>query len=191
MPSAGEYPKSFRLVLQRAVSLSDSTWSYRVADLPPPSETNRLGLANEEHHVPANLAEHHIAFQFRPISPNRAINADALDKLVLISFANFHARSFHQQSGHGHAIGTQPSTPKEGPWLKIRKSIKKSSGGDDHSFAVVQYSKGVIIKSLEAVRPTVLSHIKTEHTPCLPSRERLTIAMYVPEKIESPRLSGR
>lgn len=43
--------------------------------------------------------------------------------------------------GYKGVVTLDPTMVKGGPWLKMRKSMKKFSGGDDLSFSVVEYSK--------------------------------------------------
>lgn len=43
--------------------------------------------------------------------------------------------------GYKGVVTLDPTMGKGGPWLKMRKSMKKFSGGDDLSFSVVEYSK--------------------------------------------------
>ncbi|GAB0137629.1 hypothetical protein EsDP_00005886 [Epichloe bromicola] len=43
--------------------------------------------------------------------------------------------------GYKGVVTVDPNMAKTGPWLRMRKSMKKFSGGQDTSFAVVEYSK--------------------------------------------------
>lgn len=43
--------------------------------------------------------------------------------------------------GYKGVVTVDPRMQKQKAWLKFRKSMKKFSGGGDHSFAVVEYSK--------------------------------------------------
>lgn len=46
--------------------------------------------------------------------------------------------------GYKGVVTLDPTMAKGGPWLKMRKSMKKFSGGDDLSFSVVEYSKVLV-----------------------------------------------
>ncbi|EGU84517.1 hypothetical protein FOXB_04968, partial [Fusarium oxysporum f. sp. conglutinans Fo5176] len=43
--------------------------------------------------------------------------------------------------GYKGVVIVDPRMTKQNPLLKLRKSMKKFNGGEDHSFAVVEYSK--------------------------------------------------
>lgn len=43
--------------------------------------------------------------------------------------------------GYKGVVTVDPRMTKQKAWLKLRKSMKKFNGGNDHSFAVVEYSK--------------------------------------------------
>ncbi|KAK3366566.1 RNA dependent RNA polymerase-domain-containing protein, partial [Podospora didyma] len=102
--------KSFRKVLQHSLSLSNTAWSYNIPGFPPPEATNRLGLTKSLI-VKTEGLRHQILLQLQPISENRATKQDPLDSFVLVSFANFNARTLRNQSRE--AVGTQPATAKE------------------------------------------------------------------------------
>lgn len=51
---------------------------------------------------------------------------------------------------------------KGGTWLKMRKSMKKFSGGDDLSFSVVEYSK-VCFDILQLLFPFCVTYYKGMH----------------------------
>ncbi|KAL7784895.1 RNA dependent RNA polymerase domain-containing protein [Trichoderma ceciliae] len=50
--------------------------------------------------------------------------------------------------GYKGVVTLDPTMAKSGPWLKMRKSMKKFSGGDDLSFSVVEYSKPYVFGHL-------------------------------------------
>ncbi|TFB03406.1 putative RNA-dependent RNA polymerase 1 [Trichoderma ghanense] len=50
--------------------------------------------------------------------------------------------------GYKGVVTVDPTMAKGGPWLKMRKSMKKFSGGDDLSFSVVEYSKPYVFGHL-------------------------------------------
>ncbi|PON22462.1 hypothetical protein TGAM01_v208743 [Trichoderma gamsii] len=50
--------------------------------------------------------------------------------------------------GYKGVVTLDPSMAKGGTWLKMRKSMKKFSGGDDLSFSVVEYSKPYVFGHL-------------------------------------------
>ncbi|KAH0496869.1 hypothetical protein TgHK011_004213 [Trichoderma gracile] len=50
--------------------------------------------------------------------------------------------------GYKGVVTLDPTMAKGGPWLKMRKSMKKFSGGDDLSFSVVEYSKPYVFGHL-------------------------------------------
>jgi len=103
--------QNYRAVLQETVSLDDSQWSYTLPDLPPASETNRLGLVKAIALKTVDGTRHTITLQLQPVSPNRALASDPLDKFILISFADFHSRSLRNAAPE--TVGTQPATPRE------------------------------------------------------------------------------
>lgn len=57
--------------------------------------------------------------------------------------------------GYKGVVTLDPTMAKGGTWLKMRKSMKKFSGGDDLSFSVVEYSK-VCFDILQLLFPFVL-----------------------------------
>lgn len=70
--------------------------------------------------------------------------ASQLSRRIKISFRNIrYTPSVFQirYRGYKGVVTLDPTMPKGGPWLKMRKSMKKFSGGDDLSFSVVEYSK--------------------------------------------------
>ncbi|KAL6698127.1 RNA dependent RNA polymerase domain-containing protein [Trichoderma pleuroticola] len=70
--------------------------------------------------------------------------ASQLSRRIKISFRNMrYTPSVFQirYRGYKGVVTLDPTMPKGGPWLKMRKSMKKFSGGDDLSFSVVEYSK--------------------------------------------------
>lgn len=101
---------NYQAILQPAVSLDDSTWSYTLPDLPPPPDTNRLGLVKAIS-VKTDGTTHAITLRLQPVSSNRALRGDPLDKFILVSFADFHSRSLRNATPP--LIGTQPATPRE------------------------------------------------------------------------------
>ncbi|KAL6881236.1 RNA dependent RNA polymerase domain-containing protein [Trichoderma novae-zelandiae] len=50
--------------------------------------------------------------------------------------------------GYKGVVTLDPTMAKGGPWLKMRKSMKKFGGGDDLSFSVVEYSKPYVFGHL-------------------------------------------
>ncbi|KAK1834909.1 RNA dependent RNA polymerase-domain-containing protein [Podospora conica] len=101
---------NYNAILQPVVSLDDHTWSYNPPSLPSPTDTNRLGLVKTIS-LKTDGTKHTITLQLQPVSSNRALRRDPLDKFILISFANFHTRSLYNAAPT--LKGTQPSTPRE------------------------------------------------------------------------------
>lgn len=101
---------NYQAILQPAVSLDDFTWSYTLPDLPSPPDTNRLGLVKAIS-VKTDGTTQAITLRLQPVSSNRALRGDPLDKFILVSFADFHSRSLRNATPP--PIGTQPATPRE------------------------------------------------------------------------------
>lgn len=101
---------NYEAILQPAVSIGDHTWSYTLPDLPSPPDTNRLGLVKAIS-IKTDGTTHTITLRLQPVSSNRALRGDPLDKFLLVSFADFHSRSLRNATPF--LIGTQPATPRE------------------------------------------------------------------------------
>ena len=100
--------KAYRRVLQDTISISDATWSYNIPGFPRPEEADRQGLVKSIS-LTTEGPKHRLTFQFQPLSVNRAISSDPLNRFILISVSGF--RPIHHQPSS--AIGTQPSTGRE------------------------------------------------------------------------------
>ncbi|KAL7937935.1 RNA dependent RNA polymerase domain-containing protein [Trichoderma chlorosporum] len=77
--------------------------------------------------------------------------ASQLSRRIKIAFRNIrYTPSVFQirYRGYKGVVTLDPTMPKGGPWLKMRKSMKKFSGGDDLSFSVVEYSKPYVFGHL-------------------------------------------
>ncbi|KAK0741405.1 RNA dependent RNA polymerase-domain-containing protein [Schizothecium vesticola] len=73
---------NYQAILQPAVSLDDHNWSYTLPDLPSPQDTNRLGLVKAIS-LKTDGTTHTITLQLQPVSSNRALRGDPLDKFIL------------------------------------------------------------------------------------------------------------
>ncbi|KAL7950149.1 RNA dependent RNA polymerase domain-containing protein [Trichoderma barbatum] len=77
--------------------------------------------------------------------------ASELSRRIKIVFRNMrYTPSVFQirYRGYKGVVTLDPTMAKGGPWLKMRKSMKKFGGGDDLSFSVVEYSKPYVFGHL-------------------------------------------
>lgn len=83
--------RNFQATLQEAIDPDDTTWSYVVAKLPSIQKTNAAGLIKCISVTSSDLKQQVLLRLDRPPS-NRAIHGVLLDRVILVSFANFRLR---------------------------------------------------------------------------------------------------
>jgi hypothetical protein len=104
--------KSTQYVLQDSIQLEDVEWSYHIPNLPLPSTINSEGLIKSIT-VVANSSKQQIALRFQPVSLNRAINADPLDRFIIISFSDFRPRVPQSTTTGENSTETSLATARE------------------------------------------------------------------------------
>lgn len=80
--------KSFTKTLQEILSPEDDKWEYTIPDLPRSRFTNQAGLIKCVSIV-SSVHRQQITLHFATAPWNRVTRANALDKLLLVSFADF------------------------------------------------------------------------------------------------------
>ncbi|KAF1948166.1 RdRP-domain-containing protein [Byssothecium circinans] len=83
--------RSFRAVLLREVDPDITSWNYSVANLPQAKQTNAAGLVKCLSLISSN-AKQEIVLRFESAPSNRVTRKEPLDKLLLISLADFRLR---------------------------------------------------------------------------------------------------
>jgi hypothetical protein len=105
--------RSFVAILQSCVNPEDDTWDYRVPNLPKAQHTNQAGLIKCVS-VVSSTEKQQITLRFAPAPLNRVTSDDALDKFVLLSFADFRL----QWPAHSADQTARPGTGREnGDWV--------------------------------------------------------------------------
>ena len=83
--------KSFAVTLQPIVDPGDATWAYQIPNLPAPARTNAANLIKCVS-VLSSDSKQGIVLRFEDVPSNRVTRAEPLDKLLLLSFADFRLR---------------------------------------------------------------------------------------------------
>jgi hypothetical protein len=105
--------RTFQCVLQDSFQLEDELWSYRVPNLPNSATTNSQQLIKSITFV-ANNTNQRAVLKLQPITLNRAISADPLDRFTLVSFVDFRPRIPQPSTTDGNAGSeTRPATVRE------------------------------------------------------------------------------
>jgi hypothetical protein len=80
--------RSFEVILQDFVNPEDDTWDYHVPNIPGSQHTNEAGLVKSVS-VVSSKEKQQITLRFVNAPLNRVTGDNALDKFVLLSFADF------------------------------------------------------------------------------------------------------
>ncbi|KAK0764238.1 hypothetical protein N5P37_003635 [Trichoderma harzianum] len=118
--------------------------------------------------------------------------ASQLSRRINISFRNIrYTPSVFQirYRGYKGVVTLDPTMPKGGPWLKMRKSMKKFSGGDDLSFSVVEYSKPYVFGHLNDEVVILLDALGISRQTLLRKQEEHF--KFLAEAYQDPRVAFR
>jgi len=83
--------RSYRHILQREVDPDITSWNYSIRNLPQAKQTNAAGLVKCISLISSN-AKQEIVLRFESVSSNRVTRKEPLDKLLLVTLADFRLR---------------------------------------------------------------------------------------------------
>ncbi|KAF2757684.1 RdRP-domain-containing protein [Pseudovirgaria hyperparasitica] len=89
--------RGFRCILQNSINASDKSWSYTVS-LPDVQATNKANLIKAVS-VIASSTRQEIQLRYESAPSNRVTKSESLDKLMLISFADFRLQISDKSTG--------------------------------------------------------------------------------------------
>ncbi|KAL8828431.1 MAG: hypothetical protein Q9191_002589 [Dirinaria sp. TL-2023a] len=111
---------NFCYVLQREIRPNDQRWVYTVPNLPSPSITNNLGFIKSIA-VVSDRKRQEITLRFRRQFANRAVDMDALDCFISISFEKFRLQyPLSNEYRTKSPEESQPTPPKESTEYIVR-----------------------------------------------------------------------
>ena len=99
--------------LQQEIRPDDQRWDFIVPNLPSSSITNNLGLVKSIA-VVSDRKKQGMTLRFGRQSPNRAVEMNALDRFISISFEKFRLQyPMSDDQGRASSGESQPTPPKE------------------------------------------------------------------------------